>query len=355
MKIEYIFALFAVIGGLDHIFGNKLKLGEEFEKGIMTTGVLVLSMTGTMVLAPVLAEGISFLLTPVFNFLHIDISAIGSFFAVDSGGAVMSYQLSDDVLLRGYHGMVIASMFGATICPVIPLSLQMIDKKHNSDVFIGYLCGFATMPVGCIIAGLIIGIPFLQLLLNTLPIILLSVLICIGLLKAPELTKKIFGIFGALLTVLMIGGLVIGILHKLIGIELIKGIAPIDESFVIIGNIAILLAGVFPLLAIVSKVFKPLFKKLANLLKINDTSVLGLITTLANSVPVFSMLNDMDRKGRILNIAFVVSAGFLLGDHLAFALAYDNTFVLPMVLGKFISGLTALVFTNLIYGKIIKE
>ena len=56
MKLEYIFALFAVVGALDKIFGNRLKLGDEFEKGIMTIGILVMSMSGTMVLAPVLAQ-----------------------------------------------------------------------------------------------------------------------------------------------------------------------------------------------------------------------------------------------------------------------------------------------------------
>ena len=32
-------------------------------------------------------------------------------------------------VLRAYNGIVVASMLGATICPVIPLAMQMV-KKH---------------------------------------------------------------------------------------------------------------------------------------------------------------------------------------------------------------------------------
>ena len=35
--LQWIFAVFAIIGAFDRIIGNKLKLGEEFEKGKTTT------------------------------------------------------------------------------------------------------------------------------------------------------------------------------------------------------------------------------------------------------------------------------------------------------------------------------
>lgn len=54
-----IFALFAVFGGLDRIFGNRLGACDAFERGIMT-------MTGMLVLAPVLIVGI--LTTGPFSF-----------------------------------------------------------------------------------------------------------------------------------------------------------------------------------------------------------------------------------------------------------------------------------------------
>lgn len=342
MKLEYIFAIFAAVGALDKIFGNRLKLGAEFEKGIMTIGILVLSMSGTMVLAPVLAQVLTFLFAPVAEALHMDVSVAASFIANDSGGAVMAYEMSSDEQLRAYHGLIVASMFGATICPVVPLSLQLVDKKYHADVLTGLLCGIATIPAGCLLAGVLMKIPAVSLLINTLPMLLISAVICFGLWKAPERTRKLFGGFGKFLSVLIVGGLAVGIIDQLTGLRLIPGIAPLSETFQVIGSIAVILAGVFPLLAVLSGLLGKVFVKLGDLMKVNETSVLGFVTTLANSVPMLSMMEKMNQKGRILNMAFAVSAGFVFGDHLAFTMAFDDRFVLPMILGKLAGGFCAL-------------
>lgn len=54
--IIYIMVGFAVLGGLDRIFGSRLGLGAEFEKGILTSGQLILTMAGIMVLAPAISR-----------------------------------------------------------------------------------------------------------------------------------------------------------------------------------------------------------------------------------------------------------------------------------------------------------
>ena len=51
-----IMALFAVLGGLDRIIGNKFGLGKEFENGILAMGSLALSMIGMIVISPWLAD-----------------------------------------------------------------------------------------------------------------------------------------------------------------------------------------------------------------------------------------------------------------------------------------------------------
>ena len=50
-------------------------------------------------------------------------------------------------------------------------------------------------------------------------------------------------------------------------------------------------------------------------------------------------------------MTFAVSAGYAFGDHLAFALAFDGAFAMPMVVGKLISGIAAIVLANLIMRK----
>ena len=73
----------------------------------------------------------------------------------------------------------------------------------------------------------------------------------------------------------------------------------------------------------------------------NDASVLGMISALANSIPTFSMVKEMNSRGIVVNLAFATSASFVLGDHLAFTMAFDGAGVLPMMVGKLAGGICA--------------
>ena len=180
MKIEYIFAAFALLAILDKITGNRFKLGDELEKGISTMGALLLTMAGMIVLSPPLAQGFSALFSPALSAIGMDPSVLSALFANDAGGAVIGKELATDALLGAYNGMVVASMFGVTLC-MLPLILKLTDKEQQSDVLLGLLSGLATIPVGCIVGGLMMGISPLAVLWNTAPITLLSLLICLGL------------------------------------------------------------------------------------------------------------------------------------------------------------------------------
>lgn len=348
MKLELIFAFFALLGAIDKIIGDRFRLGKAFEKGLMTAGPLILTMAGIIVLSPVLAQGMSGVLTPVCSALGMDTSVLAGFFAVDSGGASMAYELSADKTMRAYHGIVVASMLGATICPVVPLAMQMVKKELHDDLLKGFLCGIATIPVGCLAAGILMGCNVLALLLNSLPMLVISAIICLGLWKNPTLITKVFGILGKILMGLICVGLILGMLDLFAGIKTFENMAPLTEAFTVIGSIAVILAGVFPMLEIVSFLLKRPMTWLGRKLKVNDTSVLGFVTTLANSIPVFAMLDQMDKKGRVMNMAFAVSAAFVFGDHLAFVLSFDRAYVLPMVVGKLIGGVAAIFLALLI-------
>jgi ethanolamine transporter len=51
----------------------------------------------------------------------------------------------------------------------------------------------------------------------------------------------------------------------------------------------------------------------------------------------------MNRKGRVMNLAFAVAAAFVFGDHLAFTLSYNDEHIVPVIIGKLVAGITALV------------
>lgn len=355
MKLELVFAFFALLGVIDKVIGDKFRLGQAFEKGLMTAGPLILSMAGMIVLSPVLAQGMSKILAPICGAVGMDTSVLAGFFPVDAGGASMAYALSEDQKIRAYNGIMVASMLGATICPVIPLSLQMTKKELHEDVLMGLLCGIAAIPVGCVLSGIMMGCGALELLLNSLPMLVISAAICLGLWKSPRIVTKLFGWLGKFLMAFVSVGLLLGMLDLFAGVKVFKEMAPLSEAFSIIGNISVILAGVFPMLEIVSLLLKKPMTWLSRKLGVNDTSVLGFVTTLANNIPVFSMLQDMDKKGRVLNMAFAVSAGYVFGDHLAFVLSYDRSFALPMVVGKLIGGVMAVLLALLITGRTNRE
>ncbi len=345
-------AVFAVIGALDKITGNHLKLGDEFEKGILTLGPLSLSMIGMMTIAPVLSDLLLPVITPVAKVLHFDPSALaGILIANDMGGAALADGVATDPLLGSFHGLCVAAMLGATVSFTIPVALRSAKKENHDDVLLGLLCGIATIPVGCFVSGVVMGINPLTVLLNLSPAILISAIIVLGLLKFPKVTVKIFSIFGKFITILITAGLALGIFQELTGKVILKNTAPIKESALTVFLICITLAGTFPLIAIISKILKKPLSALGRKLDLDDTSVVGLIATLANSIATMESADRMNRKGRILNLAFAVSAAFVFGDHLAFTLSYNSEHIVAVIVGKLVAGISALIVASILYKK----
>lgn len=347
--LSTIFAVFAIIGALDRITGNHLKLGDEFEKGITSCGTLALAMVGMICIAPTLAK----LLTPVFSSLcaltHIDMSFLGSFVANDMGGASIAQALAADSTLGAYNGLIVASMMGCTICFTVPVALKTIDSQYHKEVLSGILCGIATMPLGCIISGLMLEIPFGSLMLNLIPVLLMAAVTCIGLIFKPDLCRKIFSIIGKIVIVIITVGLAAGIFEYITGFTLIPDMAPIEDAFATVASIAIILAGVFPLITFISKICKKPFTAIGSKMGIDENSVLGLISSLANSIPTFDLAGKMNEKGRMMNMAFTVSASFVFGDHLAFTMAFDENYLPAMIIGKLVSGIAAVVASHFMY------
>jgi ethanolamine transporter len=57
----------------------------------------------------------------------------------------------------------------------------------------------------------------------------------------------------------------------------------------------------------------------------------------------------MDKKGVVLNSAFAVSAAFALGGHLAFTMAFDRSYLVPVIVGKLVAGVLAVIIAAVIY------
>ena len=347
-----VMAVFAVLGGLDRIFGNRFGLGQEFENGILAMGSLALAMVGIITLAPVLAELLLPVAGPVYRFLGADPAMFaGTILACDMGGGTLAQQMTADPQAAALGGVICGSMLGATIVFTIPVALGILRPEDRPFLAKGILSGVVTIPVGILVGGLVAGFSPVTVLRNLVPIVLIAALIALGLWKAEKAMIKGFGWFGKGIVALITVGLVAAIVQALTGFVIIPGMAPISEGFQTAGSIAIVLAGAFPLVYVITKLLKKPLLAFGRLLKINETAAAGLVATLANSIATFGMTKDMDDRGKTVNIAFAVSAAFVFGDHLGFTAGFSPELLPAVILGKLSGGISAVAVAMLLSRK----
>lgn len=347
--IIYLMAVFMVIGAVDRIFGNKLGLGQEFENGILAFGTLALSMLGIISLAPVLASILRPVVVPVYRFLGADPGMFpGAILANDMGGAPLALELAESREAGLFGGLIVGSMLGATVVFTIPVALGLIRKEDRRFLAQGVLAGVVTIPLGSLVGGLVAGFGLGMVIRNLIPVVIFAVAIALGLWKAERAMIKGFTVFGWLITALITVGLAAAIVEALTGIVVIPGMAPLSDGYGTIGGIAIILAGAFPLVYTVTKVFRKPLLKLGSLLGMNDVAAAGMVASLANSIPMFGMLEDMDERGKVLNIAFAVSAAFVFGDHLGFTAGFAPEMLPAVIVAKLVSGAAAVAVAMLL-------
>ena len=347
--IIYIMVGFAVLGGLDRIFGSRLGLGAEFEKGVLTSGQLILTMAGIMVLAPAIADLLVPVVSPVYKFLGADPAIFaGSLLACDMGGAPLALLLADSSDAAILGGIITSSMLGVTISFTIPTAMAMTKKEDSPYVAKGILCGILTIPIGIFFGGLAAKINPLFILKNMIPIVIVAVIIAVGIWKFEKITITVFNVFGKIIGAVAVFGLLIAIIDALTGWRPIENIASISESLAVIGEIALMLAGAFPLVFVLSKLLSKPLVRIGNKLGLNEASALGLISCTVNSLLVFKTVEDMNERGKVVNMAFAVSAAFVLGDHLAYTASFMPDAIFPMIIGKALAGISAVAIAFLL-------
>ena len=340
--ILWLMAVFMVLGALDRIFGSRFGLGKQFEEGILAIGALALSMLGILALAPVLAKLLKPILVPVYGFLGADPAMFaGTILANDMGGAPLAYELAQTQEAAQFGGLIIGSMLGATVVFIIPVALGIIQEEDRPALAKGVLAGVVTIPIGAFLGGLTAGFSVGMLLRNLVPIVLFAALIALGLWKFEKAMIRGFLGFGKGVLAVITVGLAAAVFSELTGVTLIPGMAPLSEGIEVVAQIGFVLAGAFPLVYGITKVFRKPLLKLGGLLGMNDIAAAGMVASLANVIPMFGMMKDMDRRGKIVNVAFAVSAAFVFGDHLGFTAGFDSSMLVPVIVAKLTGGAAA--------------
>ncbi len=339
----WVMAIGALVGGIDRIIGNKLGLGEKFEEGFNAMGPLALGMVGIVCLSPVISNIVAPVIAPVLAVIKADPAIFGSILANDMGGYPLSMSLAINEQAGMYSGLIVASMLGSTLVFSIPVGLSLIESKDKPYFAKGMLIGMITIPIGSIAGGIMAGYNIFMVVMNTIPVIIISVLLAIGLKFKPNamITGCIY--FGKFIIIVITVGLTAAAFEYMTGIVLIPGMAPIEDAMTTIGTIAVVLLGTFPLLSLLTRVLDKPLNAIGRKIGLDATSAAGMFFSLANSIPVFKMLGEMSNRGKIVNMAWLVCTAGALGDHLGFTAGVHPEAIAPVVLSKLFGGAVAVV------------
>jgi ethanolamine transporter len=350
--ILYIMLILMALGGIDYFLGKKIGLGIKYEEGFMAMGALTMNMAGAVCIAPVLGEVLKPILGPVFELVGASPAMFATtILACDMGGYPLAMSLAGaDVDAGNFAGLILGSMMGATVVFSIPVGLGLISIEDRPFLAKGILIGLITIPLGCLAGGAVAGYGFVWMLRNLIPVILFAVVVALGLILVQKLMITLFLWFGRFVVAFLTIALVFAGVEGATGgsIVIIKGMAPIGEAFAIVGGIAVVLAGAFSLVYLLTKYLGKPLEKMGELLGMNKDAAAGMVATLANNIAMFSIMKNMDNRGKVINVAFSVSAAFVFGDHLGFVAGIDKGMIMAVIVGKLVGGITAVIIAYFI-------
>ncbi len=364
--IVTIMMCFMLLGAIDKARGNKHGYGAAFDEGFQAMGPLAIAMVGVIAAAPVLSMVLRPIVGPVYELLGSSPSVFATtLLLADSGGYSLAVELAgEDVVMGQFAGIVIGCTMGCILLFDIPVALGLLKKDDRPVLACGILAGAITAPIGCFVGGIVMNLTtdyhmnLLTMLCALLPVILVALALAAGLWFKPTALMNGFAKFGAFVTGMIAIFVAIAVLQEKTGIRLplfrlmveegADGVSPLANSITILGDIAFILLGAFPMVEWIKRHFGGKLAKLGSRLGMNEAASAGIVATLANNIPTFQMVKDMNPKGKLLNIAFASCAAFMFGDHLGFVAGVNETMIVPMIFAKLACGLSALALANLL-------
>lgn len=329
----------ALLGGLDRLLGNRFGLGRKFEEGFHLLGPVALAQAGIICAAPLLSQLLGPVVSAFYHALGQDPGMFGSILALDMGGYQMAELLADDPQVGRFAGIVAASMLGCTVSFTIPVGMAFLPKERQDDFARGVLYGLITLPAALAVGALLCGIDGLTAVWLCLPVLALSVLLGVGLMKFPAAMMRGFQVFAEIIKAVTTMGLTMGAVQYMTGWTLLPGLAPLKEAMEVVASIGIVLLGALPLAELMQRLLKRPMARLGRLLNIAEKGTLNLLICFVSSAPALAAMKDMESRDVTVNAAFAVSAASCLSAHLGFVLAMEPALTMPMVITKFLGGM----------------
>ena len=348
--LSAIMAIFLSVGAIDKaFFHSRYGYGKAFDEGLNTMGPLTLLMVGIMCVAPPLGEALLSTLAPLFDTWGADPALIaGLFFPVDAGGLALAKSLAQSQTSLLMFGIGLCSTLACIVTLPLPFSLAIVSPEARPLVAKGIVAGVIASPFGMLVIWIVALIAepntlgFFPVLRLAAPALVLALLLAVALTVAQRLTIRFFLWLGDAMMALYTVLLMLVALSHFFSINLIPGIAPIAPQLSIVGEISLMLAGAYPLVHFVKTHGQRGLKRLGARLNTDSLAALGMVVSLANPLPMYSMLEKMSARGKVLASAFAGPALCTFGDHAAFMSAYYPEGLPYLLVGKLGAALLAL-------------
>lgn len=371
--IMILMMIFSIVACVDRLRGNKHGYGAQFDEAFATMKPLALAMIGCICLVPILKLLLEPVITPVYEFFGASPAMFaGTLLPIDSGAYPLAMQLAgDDVAYGCFSGAVLGGTFGCLIIGFIPISMSMMDKKYYDYLSMAVLIAVITIPLGCVAGGLSMNLTpykmtFREIMVNLIPVTIVAALVALGLALRPRQVMNGFNMVGKATQFLLIASITVAAVQAVTGlrIPLLRlmvepnpetGVSPLTDSLIVVGNIALILTGAFPMVLWVSRAFKKPIQALSSKMGMNEAGGTALVASLASYFPAVALMDEMNSKSRLIVITFSVSASYVFGDHLGFIAGVNQDMVLPTVTAKLVGGITAVILANIVAPKILKK
>lgn len=337
--IEILVCLGILLGGIDEIRGNKKGYGGKFREAFELIPSMAFSMVGMICLTNFIAFVLEKGLAPFFHMLHMDPAILAGFLAVDMGGYQLAEKLALDSAMGSYAGIVLGAGLGCTLVFTIPVGMGMVEEENKPYFAKGIVLGLLGLPFALIIGGVLSGLSIGRILWETIFPMSIAAICGIGLAKFSGLTMKIFGAYVKLLRVILLGGLMFGAMAHTLHISEKLGMTPVLEAMGVVCSISVFLLGSLPITMLLQKLLQRPFTWMGRRIGLDSVSMTGFLITCVSPLPTLALMKDMNPRGKLLNVAFMVSGASAIGAHLAFVNSVEPEMTGALLGSKLLGGL----------------
>ena len=115
----------------------------------------------------------------------------------------------------------------------------------------------------------------------------------------------------------------------------------------VVASIGVVLLGSLPVTELLKRILRRPLAWFGSKTGMNNTSVAGLLIAMVSVLPAIVLIKDMDKRGRIVNAAFMVCAASALAAQLGFVAGVETSLLPLLLVSKFSGGICGALLTNL--------